>query len=333
MSPAAVFISTAFLVVPVFIFLHKSLRRRDSRSTLLHPDDERVLILGGSSGIGRAIALKYVARGARVCVVGRAEPQVSVVVNECKSEHADSPLGDYSDVVLGVAADFADAEEMTRLRDVLEVKWNGLDTLVVAAGVSATLPLLSIAGIDISRDMQGDRRIFTPASISAQNVTHVADVAEKALHSNYIGPLVSAVTYIPLMSRTSEAPAIQLIASLGAVTPAPTRSIYGSTKAAALMLYQALSMEHPNIEFSYILPATVEGDFRASAVDRLSDDGLSSPTKGLKREYVAARCVRAVDRAEGSVFIPGYTRLAPILYWIFPRFIEGKAKRKYGFGD
>ncbi|KIY47210.1 NAD(P)-binding protein [Fistulina hepatica ATCC 64428] len=331
MSSAAVFISTAFLVAPVFIFLHKFLRRRNSRSTLVHPDDERVLILGGSSGIGRAIALKYVARGARVCVVGRAEPQVSAVVNECKSARVGGS-GDYADSVLGVTADFADAEEMIRLRDVLEDKWNGLDTLVVAAGVSATLPLLSIVGIDVSRDMQGDRRIFTPASISAQNVTHVAGVAEKALHSNYIGPLVSAVTYIPLMSRTSAAPAIQLIASLGAVTPAPTRSIYGSTKAAALMLYQALSMEHPDIEFSYILPATVEGDFRASAVDRLSDDGLSSPSKGLKREYVAARCVRAVDCAEGSVFIPGYTRLAPILYWIFPRFIEGKAKRKYSFG-
>ncbi|KIY50051.1 hypothetical protein FISHEDRAFT_57769 [Fistulina hepatica ATCC 64428] len=70
-------------------------------------------------------------------------------------------------------------------------EWNGLDTLVVAAGVSATLPLLPIAGVDVSRGMQGHRQIFTPASISAQNVTHVANVAKRAPHCIYIGPLVS----------------------------------------------------------------------------------------------------------------------------------------------
>ena len=69
------------------------------------------------------------------------------------------------------------------------------------------------------------------------------------------------------MEKTSDSPAILLISSLGAAIPAPTRAIYGSTKAGALALYQALAIEHPSIAFSYILPSTVQGLFRASAVD------------------------------------------------------------------
>ena len=33
------------------------------------------------------------------------------------------------------------------------------------------------------------------------------------------------------------------------------------------MLFRALAIEHPKISFSYICPGTIEGNFRASAVD------------------------------------------------------------------
>jgi len=97
------------------------------------------------------------------------------------------------------------------------------------------------------------------------------------------------------------------------------------------LLYQSLSIEHPRIRFSFILPSTVEGDFRAGAVDggpiREADPGKH----GLKREEVARECVRAVDRGLKTVFIPGYTRFAHLLYWMWPSFVERKAKAKYNF--
>jgi hypothetical protein len=33
------------------------------------------------------------------------------------------------------------------------------------------------------------------------------------------------------------------------------------------MLFRVLAIEHPGISFSYICPGTIEGNFRASAVD------------------------------------------------------------------
>jgi short-subunit dehydrogenase len=164
------------------------------------------------------------------------------------------------------------------------------------------------------------------------------------------------------MERTSRTPAILLISSLGAAIPAPTRSIYGSTKAASLALYQALAIEHPRIAFTYILPSTVRGSFRSSAVDAEPQERVASGTEsntavedetstavsslnrhsdaasagaetmhGLSREAVAKRCVAAVDAGEKVVFYPPFYVYAQLLYWMWPSFIERKAAKKYGF--
>jgi hypothetical protein len=50
------------------------------------------------------------------------------------------------------------------------------------------------------------------------------------------------------------------------------------------MLYRSLSIEHPDISFSFVLPSTVEGDFRASAVDGGSVRETDPNKHGLKRE-------------------------------------------------
>jgi short-subunit dehydrogenase len=98
------------------------------------------------------------------------------------------------------------------------------------------------------------------------------------------------------------------------------------------MLYQALAIEHPEINFSFILPGTIEGNFRASAVDiEEGERARGQMSEGLKREDVAKRIVQAVDWREKFVWMPSWYRWAHALYWIWPSFIERKASRKYNF--
>ncbi|KZT42770.1 NAD(P)-binding protein [Sistotremastrum suecicum HHB10207 ss-3] len=202
-------------------------------------------------------------------------------------------------------------------------EWHGLDTLIVCAGVSALRPLLAVAGVERAGG------VFTPEKPSADGLERVKEVAFAAIHGNYLGPMLAAVTFIPLLTTTSTSPAILQISSAAAVVPAPTRSLYGSTKAASLMLYRSLAIEHPEITFSYVLPATVEGDFRASAVD--GGPIREDLTHGLKREVVAAACLRAVDRHIRHVFLPSAWSALPFLYALLPNFIERMASRKYKF--
>ncbi|KAF5378672.1 hypothetical protein D9757_009529 [Collybiopsis confluens] len=305
-------------------YAYKKVFQQRRRALIVPQNEERVLVIGASSGIGREIAQRYSSRGAKVCIVGRRKDKIEAVADGCKSELG-AELGGRS--VLSVPADFSNAKDMVHVRSVLEKEWGGIDTVIVAAGVSALRPLLQVAGVDSHN-----------SDASEQGVQAVINAAEAASKSNYVGPTVSAVTLIPMLQRTSKSPSILLVSSLGAVIPAPTRSIYGSTKSASLLLYQALSIEHPSINFSFVLPSTVQGDFRASAVDvppvnanENSSTPQSTITSGLKIEYVARRCVQAADESRKVVFLPEVMGIGHLLYWLWPSFVEKRAMKKYGF--
>ncbi|KAI1797318.1 NAD(P)-binding protein [Ganoderma leucocontextum] len=315
----------------VLYVAHRLWRLRRRRSRTVPRSQERVLVIGASGGIGRSIAHEYATAGARVCVVGRRDRELNAVADECASllpraavSGADGERG--SSDTFAVVADFTEAEDMVALRKKLEERWSGLDTLVVCAGVSALRPLLEIAGLE-----RKDGK-FSPPQCSAEGVQRTVDVANAAIRGNYIGPLVCAVTFIPLLSSTSAAPSIALISSLGAVIPPPTRTLYASTKASSLVLYQALAIEHPSIKFTFVIPSTVEGDFRASAVDGGKVREADPNKHGLKRTTVAKRTIQAVDRGEKFVFMPwAFGRFAHLFYWITPSIIEHFAAKKYNF--
>jgi NAD(P)-dependent dehydrogenase (short-subunit alcohol dehydrogenase family) len=100
-------------LVPVFVALHYLVRAQQSRKRRVLPTDERVLILGASSGIGRSIAHVYAKRGARICVVARRSDNVQEVVQECRAEKR----GD--DGVVGCVADFTEVKDMIRVRNLI----------------------------------------------------------------------------------------------------------------------------------------------------------------------------------------------------------------------
>ena len=101
----------AVALAPLLVFL----RRRTRRSFKLPHKNERILILGASSGIGRTLAHQYAALGVRgVCVVGRREDKLAEVVAEC-----DACKGPNTHV-FGIAGDIAEAKDMVKLRVQLE---------------------------------------------------------------------------------------------------------------------------------------------------------------------------------------------------------------------
>ena len=224
------------------------------------------------------------------------------------------------------------------------IAWGGLDTHVIAAGVSALQPLMAVAGVEVERGV-------SLKDASSEGIQHTADVALAAIRGNYIGPLIAAIAFVnitftrylntqvlivdveqvPMLSNTSKSPSVILVNSLASVIPAPTRTLYASTKASSLVLYQALAIEHPNINFTFFMPSTVEGDFRASAVDSGQVREKDTKDNGLKREEVERRCIRAEDNQEKAVFMPEVMRFAHLLYWVVPSFIEKMASKKYNY--
>jgi NAD(P)-dependent dehydrogenase (short-subunit alcohol dehydrogenase family) len=93
-------------------------------------DGRRVVVTGGSSGIGFATAKSLLDAGARVCVVARGPDRLAEAVDR---------LGDGA---WGHAADVAEAEQVDDLAGVLASRWGGVDGLVNNAGLAPMASLL-----------------------------------------------------------------------------------------------------------------------------------------------------------------------------------------------
>ncbi len=89
-------------------------------------EDKIVLITGASSGIGRATAIAFAERGAKVVVMARNQKHLDDVVEEIKVKGSDG---------VAVACDLTNDRDVERAIKDAVGKFGGLDILVNAAGI------------------------------------------------------------------------------------------------------------------------------------------------------------------------------------------------------
>jgi NAD(P)-dependent dehydrogenase (short-subunit alcohol dehydrogenase family) len=92
-------------------------------------EGKAVLVTGATSGIGRAAALKFVAAGARVALVGR---------NADALEATRAAMGQGGAGAVAIRADVTREEDVTRAVDGAVSALGGLDVVVCGAGVIGT---------------------------------------------------------------------------------------------------------------------------------------------------------------------------------------------------
>jgi NADP-dependent 3-hydroxy acid dehydrogenase YdfG len=88
---------------------------------------KRVLVTGGTTGIGRAIAIELARAGAKILIFGRHKPEL---------DDAMAALEGVADGAEGMIADQSKPEDMKKVFKKLE-DMGGLDVLIANAGISA----------------------------------------------------------------------------------------------------------------------------------------------------------------------------------------------------
>ena len=103
-------------------FLFRRQFTTPTRQKKIPPNEEHVLILGASSGVGRSLAIQYAKRGARVCLVARNEDGLEIAQKECLDAAREQSAGKGQDgkQVFSVVADFSNAEDMVRVREKIQ---------------------------------------------------------------------------------------------------------------------------------------------------------------------------------------------------------------------
>jgi NAD(P)-dependent dehydrogenase (short-subunit alcohol dehydrogenase family) len=89
--------------------------------------NKRAVIVGGSSGLGRALAEVLVDRGARVAIVARGQASLAAAV---------AALAAPGDDVLAFPADVTSAADVERLAIAIHERWGGVDFVAHCAGRS-----------------------------------------------------------------------------------------------------------------------------------------------------------------------------------------------------
>ena len=95
-------------------------------------EGRRVLITGGSAGLGLAAARMLASRGARVAIAARSEDKLHAAAETLRQATGAD--------ILPVVCDVANADDLTRLVGAVDQAWGGVDVLLATATHLAGLP-------------------------------------------------------------------------------------------------------------------------------------------------------------------------------------------------
>src|SRR5260370_24574685 len=121
---------------------------------------EKLIVVGGSSGIGRAVAQLVLELGGKVVVIGRRVDKTIAATKELTS---------YGPVI-GEPADITNRAERIALVERLEAQHRDATMLVNAAGVFLPKPFLDHTEVDYDRYLEINRAIFFITQCVAKNM-------------------------------------------------------------------------------------------------------------------------------------------------------------------
>jgi 3-dehydrosphinganine reductase len=154
----------------------------------------RALVTGGSSGIGRALALALVREGAHVAILARGRERLAEVHRELEG------AAGFGQCVVSVAADVADAEETARAVSEAASALGGLDLLVNDAG-------LALARREADTTLADYRRMLDVDFLGMVHATRAALPHLLAAHRADVVNVTSLVALLPITGYAAYGPA------------------------------------------------------------------------------------------------------------------------------
>ncbi len=188
---------------------------------------KRVLVTGGTTGIGRATVAQLVAEGARVLTFGRDEHALEDSLANARTRGSD---------VFGLTADIATREGVRQVFAAVDEVLGGIDILVNNAGLSA----------EPVQDMEDDDWRY-------------------AVETNFVAYLACARAAIKRMQDTGGH--LLFIGSISAARKVPGNSTYAATKAGIQTYAEVLRKEvaDKHIKVTWIEPGATGADMQKAS--------------------------------------------------------------------
>lgn len=249
----------------------------------MRPDAPHVLITGGGSGIGRALAIEASRTGAEVAICGRRADAL---------EETASLMNTPSEV-LTIQADLTLASGRADVIDAVARHWGHLDILVNNAGV--------VEG--------GAHEILDDTT------------TERMFATNVLAPMALTKSAFPLlMASTGRQKRVVNIGSVFGEIAYPEFAAYSASKFALRGFSSALSREWRahGIDVTYAAPRATRTDAAAAFSGLIARTGMSLDTP----DAVARRIWTAIRAGRRRVYPAGPERLFILLQSLAPALID-----------
>ena len=171
----------------------------------LIPKGNRVLITGGASGFGKAMALKFAQQGWRIYIADIDVQQAKKTTLELTAQGVEAHW---------VKCDISQPDDIQTMYDAVMASWQGLDVLINNAGI-----------------------------YSGGTINEVDEATWlKVIDVNLVGTFRCCHKFVPLFQKQKTGRIVN-IASLSGILPTPGSIHYAATKAAIVNLSQSLRHE------------------------------------------------------------------------------------------
>lgn len=247
------------------------------------PEPTLVLVTGGGSGIGRALAQAAAREGAAVAICGRRADALA----------ATAALLEGSDDTMVIPADLATTAGRARVIDAIGSRWGRLDVLVNNAGI--------VEG--------GPHQAFDD------------DAVERLLVTNVLAPMALTRAAFPLLRASRvRSPRVVNVGSVFGEIAYPGFAAYSASKFALRGFSSALRREWKRygIEVTYASPRATRTDAAVAFDDLIESQGMSLDTP----DAVARRIWKAVRQGRRTVYPAGPERLFILVQSMFPALID-----------
>jgi NAD(P)-dependent dehydrogenase (short-subunit alcohol dehydrogenase family) len=253
--------------------------------------EQVVVVMGASSGIGRATALRFAEQGATVVVAARGEPGLRSLVAEIEAAGG---------TATAVVADVTDPAQVQAVAD-RAVATNGrLDTWVQMAGV------LLVAGFDDT----------TPEEFA------------RVLQVNLLGQVHGAKAALPHLRRGGGA--FISMSSMGAKRGIPLQTAYCSSKHGIDGFLEALRVELQRdgvpVSVTQILPGTINTPLFDNARTKMGVKPVAPPPAYPPR-VVADAIVHAAAHPVRDLVVGGSAKTLITMEKLAPRLVDAILRR------
>jgi dehydrogenase/reductase SDR family member 7B len=247
-----------------------------------------VIITGASSGIGKALAEEFAARGAKVVIAARNTDKLKALEDELKKKNGD---------VFPVTADVSKEDDCRKIIAETIKKYGTIDILINNAGISM-------------------RAIFADLNLK---------VIEQVMNINFWGTVYCTKHALPYLLKNKGS--VVGVSSIAGYKGLPGRTGYSASKFAMQGFLETLRIENlkKGLHVLIACPGYTASNIRNTALAKDGSMQGESPLeegKLMTSEEVAKRIVNAIEKRKDRLVMTTEGKLVVLLNKFFPKFMD-----------